>query len=576
MKSAAMKRKTPSTNAGPQDDDSLPPVSNSLVETSNQQRKRRTIDKTEDENVYASCKIDYASTGIRIFTLFPSEDRAAPLEGALRIASLDDQTPAYEALSYVWGDADNKYHLRLGGAFLRLSTNLFIALQQLRCANKPRDLWVDAICINQNTTKEKNHQVQRMFEVYRRAERVLMWLGDADDASEYVLSNMARLSDPRSPALSADEQTKLRAFFGRPWWKRTWTLQEAFAAKPDSLVICGSEATEWDKIYGGLRNLDCHSDSTRVFFNNCGCQSSNKNRLPLLELFWSSMSRSAKDPRDYVYALLGPFNSGRSFALLPDYSKSAKWAYQKTMMAIMAEEGHLDFLVLKLLQCNRTTPSWCLDFSATSHLEVTLSSFIWLESCVSASDKDLPTTSESIHPSSLFQFDEGKSSITLLGWKIDEVWESWADSNCESLSEWHSDLWLQYSKTPTGLAWREKWIQHTKDLDFHRSYETLRDIFPPRYAFGSRGGRVCYANTDVHEGDIICKLYGSLFPLIIRPRKDGSCEMIGIVGPSAELEAQGSAELSWELEYMDREDGIMIQKLEDRKLAEGQKWFVIT
>jgi hypothetical protein len=33
--------------------------------------------------------------------------------------------------------------------------------------------WYDALCINQNDVKERNHQVQQMADIYRRASRVM-------------------------------------------------------------------------------------------------------------------------------------------------------------------------------------------------------------------------------------------------------------------------------------------------------------------------------------------------------------------------------------------------------------------
>jgi len=37
--------------------------------------------------------------------------------------------------------------------------------------------WIDALCIDQNNTKEKNHQVKQMGKIYANAYRVVSWLG---------------------------------------------------------------------------------------------------------------------------------------------------------------------------------------------------------------------------------------------------------------------------------------------------------------------------------------------------------------------------------------------------------------
>jgi hypothetical protein len=41
-------------------------------------------------------------------------------------------------------------------------------------------IWVDQICIDQETVLERNHQVTMMAEIYHTASEVMVWLGDAD------------------------------------------------------------------------------------------------------------------------------------------------------------------------------------------------------------------------------------------------------------------------------------------------------------------------------------------------------------------------------------------------------------
>ena len=46
----------------------------------------------------------------------------------------------------------------------------------LRGRQELRRLWIDAICINQASLKEKNQQVPMMADIYGGAARVLVWL----------------------------------------------------------------------------------------------------------------------------------------------------------------------------------------------------------------------------------------------------------------------------------------------------------------------------------------------------------------------------------------------------------------
>jgi hypothetical protein len=53
----------------------------------------------------------------------------------------------------------------------------------LRLEDRKRLIWADAVCINQADDEEKSWQVRMMGDVYRNADRVLIWLGLAEDGS---------------------------------------------------------------------------------------------------------------------------------------------------------------------------------------------------------------------------------------------------------------------------------------------------------------------------------------------------------------------------------------------------------
>lgn len=71
-----------------------------------------------------------------------------------------------------------------------VTKNLHAALQRLRCPDRPRTLWVDALSINQTDREEKTAQVSIMNEIYSSALRCLIWLGE----------------EPNKPARTVDQE----------------------------------------------------------------------------------------------------------------------------------------------------------------------------------------------------------------------------------------------------------------------------------------------------------------------------------------------------------------------------------
>lgn len=68
-----------------------------------------------------------------------------------------------------------------GNERIPVTENLHTALKRFRFPDKPRTLWVDAICINQQDVPERNQQVQIMGPIFKNAGCVLVWLGEAID-----------------------------------------------------------------------------------------------------------------------------------------------------------------------------------------------------------------------------------------------------------------------------------------------------------------------------------------------------------------------------------------------------------
>ena len=117
---------------------------------------------------------------IRIFILYPGVEDA-PVIGSLQFVNID-RAGSYEPVSYAWGDSMRTHSVMCSGAELILTTSLHDALRRFRLPDRPRRLWVDQLCINQDDVHERSQQVQFMNAIYRNASHVLVWLGQDSDA----------------------------------------------------------------------------------------------------------------------------------------------------------------------------------------------------------------------------------------------------------------------------------------------------------------------------------------------------------------------------------------------------------
>lgn len=262
----------------------------------------------------------------------------------------------YEALSYTWGSTEKTDKIKVNACEFDVTQNLYLALQYLRLENEDRILWVDGLCIDQMNHEEKGHQVQQMSNVYRRAERVVIWLGPATydtnvlmdsikevekESIDYSRNNW-RSSDQAWRDIWSTVQPKLRnihsnvevrqrngleSLFEWPWFSRVWILQEVANARR-AVVVCGVKSVSArtfaivPSLIGVTPPPHCQSilDIMPGPLREESWWSQNRDLRTLLLKFGKT---AASDPRDNIYALLGISSDAcNSDILRAEYSKS--------------------------------------------------------------------------------------------------------------------------------------------------------------------------------------------------------------------------------------------------------------
>ena len=175
---------------------------------------------------------------IRLLRLLPHKDKNAPIQGKILACPLPDDDgeggcSLYEALSYVWGSPVKPCRIQLDDAELSVTENLHCALGRLRDRWVERILWIDAICINQDDVRERNHQVSFMAQVYATASRVLVWLGDCDGSevgAQAGLEHLRAIAADPAPTSPPEMSAAVHALLSREWFERIWVSISTLAS----------------------------------------------------------------------------------------------------------------------------------------------------------------------------------------------------------------------------------------------------------------------------------------------------------------------------------------------------------
>jgi hypothetical protein len=218
----------------------------------------------------------------------------------------------YVALSYSWGNPNDRVPFIIDGHSVDVTRNLQSALRHFRefeMFQKGLWIWVDAVCLDQRKLPASGAggsvQIQRMSIIYQQAGNILVWLGERDESSDAAIDYLQGISvnyrtewveamdsaDPYTAqshreyaqfALrglkykwaglmramaghlhnqeSYDEMINIHNFFARPYWHRLWIIQELAMGHAGMPIICGPTITQWRYIRDGVMLLSSALD----------------------------------------------------------------------------------------------------------------------------------------------------------------------------------------------------------------------------------------------------------------------------------------------------------------------------
>ncbi|KAI1120086.1 heterokaryon incompatibility protein-domain-containing protein [Nemania abortiva] len=325
-----------------------------------------------------------------------------PGHGAIRCemhhVSLDKK-PDYEALSYCWGTLTRKKRIFINGSSFWITRNLHAALERLRLKDRPRTLWIDAICINQDSVDEKNIFLPMMRDIYQGSRRTIIWLGEHDSRTKGALEMLefvaSKYDEWRPQVLASNEWKKVKrgqkarnstwlmrmrdqydsldairtldSIFSRSWFERTWTIQELVVGA-DPLVVCGRFQISWETIYRAW--FACREDlwqveTIRYLVDLRKTWQEREGSGVLFEIMMKSWHNGVTDEKDKIYGLLGLISS-HHLQVIPvavDYGADTGQVFVEFTRNCISTTKELDVLsVCSGYKASRwpDAPSWAL------------------------------------------------------------------------------------------------------------------------------------------------------------------------------------------------------------------------
>jgi hypothetical protein len=278
------------------------------------------------------------TSSIRLIKVLPKRSADGLLQCQI---SHSINTDKYTCLSYVWGqehDHGGPFSILVNDKTFAVRYNLHTFLKVARSKFPKRNFWIDALCIDQLNTVERNHQVQQMGTIYAKAKEVIAWLGDEKTVEEaipiirfltkfrnfpwqildfVILESSRRRKQKREKQLGDFQDT-----FDR-YWSRAWITQEITLASHVRILV---RHTEWDI----SRVPHRHATQVAGVFSSYRqvpfflfwsiVRQSHEAELPLLQLLSRYRDKQCAIERDRIFSLLAICNEGAYFEV--DYNCS--------------------------------------------------------------------------------------------------------------------------------------------------------------------------------------------------------------------------------------------------------------
>ncbi|KAH7069922.1 heterokaryon incompatibility protein-domain-containing protein, partial [Paraphoma chrysanthemicola] len=223
--------------------------------------------------------------------------------------------PSYTCLSYVWGSDAGIHSIMINGDRFEVHENLYAFLRMLARKRRPcaKSLWIDALCIDQTSIRERNHQVQQMGQIYSQAKEVVVWLGEDEGIADLfrfaaTLTPFNRRSDAQNLSQYIDA---IHDLFDHVYWSRAWITQElALASATHFTALDASISLNTLNLLGTRLKHTYGENMIQKMWSPIRQYQRAALRLTIFDNLLQYQNKECTDERDLVYSLLSMSRNG--------------------------------------------------------------------------------------------------------------------------------------------------------------------------------------------------------------------------------------------------------------------------
>jgi len=268
--------------------------------------------------------LDHTRPSIRILKVLPDLSREGFIQCIIAQGTIADD---YTCLSYTWGDEDTACPILVDVQLFFVRQNLHNFLHVVRKKYPSRPFWIDAVCIDQNSIAERNHQVAQMGAIYAAAAHIMIWLGNSSKIADFfrTWNDRPQHESKISWYIRAEDQLK-RVEAGwvelanHAYWTRAWITQEIANSRVLSMLADVVEVKDLQGIPRIPWFAAVKFDERFLVQMNIARHHHTILRKSLSYLLERLPHQECHNPRDQIYALLGLAAEGA--AMRVDYGSS--------------------------------------------------------------------------------------------------------------------------------------------------------------------------------------------------------------------------------------------------------------